>query len=120
MEAGALEHLLGGPGGAERVALLGADGEVLAAAPARAGAVLAAAARAALAVVDAGSGAALAERVEVHLARGSLVVVRSGGRCAVATTRPEPVTALLAHDLRALLLGAGRRRRRGGRAAARA
>ncbi|HZO50045.1 MAG TPA: hypothetical protein VFB26_07860 [Gaiellaceae bacterium] len=120
MDSRALEQLLGGPGGAERVALLDADGEVLAAAPARAGAVLAAAARSALAIVDADSAAVPAERVEVHLDRGSLVVVRAGGRCAVATTLPDPVTALLAHDLRTLLLAAGPRRRRGSKAAARA
>jgi len=38
-------------------------------------------------------------RVEVSLARGSVFVVRAGGLVAIATTRPEPVSALVVHDL---------------------
>ena len=41
--------------------------------------------------------------VEVRLAAGSVFAVRDGGRVAVATTRPEPASALVLHDLRMLL-----------------
>ncbi len=45
--------------------------------------------------------------VEVGLATGSVFAVRDGGRSAVATTSPEPASALVLHDLRTLLRHAG-------------
>ena len=57
-------------------------------------------------------------KIEVSMARGSVFVVRSHGLIAIATTRPEPVSALVAHDLLtclervdASLATKGRRRR---------
>jgi hypothetical protein len=43
------------------------------------------------------------ERVEVALRSGSVFAVRLGGLVAVATTTPEPASALVLHDLRACL-----------------
>ena len=68
-------------------ATAGADGEKLA----RAAAEL-------LAVAPAGT-----TYVEVGLATGSVFAVQDGGRSAVATTSPEPASALVLHDLRTLL-----------------
>jgi predicted regulator of Ras-like GTPase activity (Roadblock/LC7/MglB family) len=49
------------------------------------------------------AGAPAVERVHVDLERGSLVVVRDGGRAIVATTVAEPTVGLVAFDLRATL-----------------
>jgi hypothetical protein len=46
---------------------------------------------------------ATVERVEVTLTSGSVFALRVGGLVAVATTPPEPVSALVVHDLRACL-----------------
>jgi hypothetical protein len=43
------------------------------------------------------------ERVQVDLERGSLVALTDGERTVVATTVPDPTSALVAHDLRTLL-----------------
>jgi predicted regulator of Ras-like GTPase activity (Roadblock/LC7/MglB family) len=43
------------------------------------------------------------ERVQIDLERGSLVAMTDGTRAIVATTVPEPTTALVAHDLRTTL-----------------
>jgi hypothetical protein len=43
------------------------------------------------------------ERVQVDLARGSLVVATDGERTLVATTVARPTDALVAHDLREVL-----------------
>ena len=43
------------------------------------------------------------ERVQVDLARGSLVACTDGARAIVATTVPEPTAALVALDLRTVL-----------------
>jgi hypothetical protein len=43
------------------------------------------------------------ERVEVALATGSVFALRVGGLTAVATTAPEPASALVVHDLRRCL-----------------
>lgn len=43
------------------------------------------------------------ERVHVDLGRGSIVVVREGGRTIVATTVAEPTAGLVAFDLRTAL-----------------
>lgn len=54
-------------------------------------------------------------RVEVALEGGSVIVVREGGRTAVATTVPDPTAALVVYDLRTALRrvadGEGRRER---------
>ena len=50
-----------------------------------------------------GSAPADAVQVEVDLVGGSVFAVRDGGRSAVATTGPEPASALVLHDLRTLL-----------------
>ena len=47
------------------------------------------------------------ERVHVDLGRGSIVVVREGGRTIVATTVAEPTAGLVAFDLRTALRRAG-------------
>jgi hypothetical protein len=43
------------------------------------------------------------ERVQVDLARGSVVVATDGERTVAATTVASPSSALVAHDLRAVL-----------------
>lgn len=43
------------------------------------------------------------ERVQVDLARGSLVALRGAARAIVVTTVPEPTAGLVAFDLRAAL-----------------
>jgi hypothetical protein len=48
-------------------------------------------------------GGAAVERVQVDLARGSVVVVRDAERTIVATTVAEPVGGLVAYDLRTAL-----------------
>ena len=73
--------------GAEHAATVGADGERLARA---AGELF-------------GSAPADAVQVEVDLGAGSVFAVRDGVRMAVAITGPEPASALVLHDLRALL-----------------
>ena len=61
-------------------------------------------ARAAAELLDAApTASADIAHVEVGLAAGSVFAVRDGGRIAVATTRPEPASALVLHDLRTLL-----------------
>ena len=51
------------------------------------------------------------ERVQVDLARGSLVALTDGTRTVVATTVARPTAALVAHDLRTTLdrIGSGAR-----------
>lgn len=112
----ALERLCDRSTGIERAALLDGDGSLVASHPAGAGEPLAAAARAVVEEAEAALATGTAvERVEVHLPSGSLLVVRGGGRTAVAATSPEPVTALAVHDLRALLTAGGGPARRGRR-----
>ena len=43
------------------------------------------------------------DRVEANLAAGAVFVVRANERVAVATTRREPMAALVAYDLRSCL-----------------
>lgn len=52
-----------------------------------------------------GTAPAEAAYIEVSLAAGSVFAVRDNGRVAVATTKPEPASALVLHDLRTLLQG---------------
>lgn len=89
----------------EEAAILGESGFVLASTgtPER-GEDLAAAAAALLAVAaEVRPGGPAVTRVEAALERGSLVVVREGGRTAVATTVPEPTVGLVLYDLRTAL-----------------
>ena len=51
------------------------------------------------------------ERVQVDLARGSLVAVTDGARAICATTVAHPTDALVAHDLRTTLARIGSARR---------
>jgi predicted regulator of Ras-like GTPase activity (Roadblock/LC7/MglB family) len=78
------------PAGVVVAATSPADGEKLARV---AGELLAAAA----------STTAGVEHVVVDLAAGSVLAVRDDGQVAVATTSPEPPSALVLHDLRMLL-----------------
>jgi hypothetical protein len=85
----------------EQAAIVDPGGVVLAAAPAAVGERLA---RVAAEVLEAR--AALNDDlayVEVGLEAGSVFVVAHGGLTAVATTGPEPASALVLHDLRACL-----------------
>jgi predicted regulator of Ras-like GTPase activity (Roadblock/LC7/MglB family) len=86
----------------ERVAIVDAEGGVIAATAAADGERLA---RAAAELFDAAppSAAAGVAYVEIGLALGSVFAVRDRGHVAVATTGPEPASALVLHDLRALL-----------------
>jgi len=85
----------------ERCAIVGGDGAAVAAVPAGAGETLA---RAAAELLDAAPRRPAATRsVEVGLDVGSVFVVTDGSRTAVATTGPEPTSALVLHDLRACL-----------------
>ena len=104
MDAGeALDELTRLSGVIRRAAIVDSSGAVLAAVPAVHGERLADAAAELLdvaGIVDAGR---TVEKVAVSVPAGAVVVVRVDGRTAVATTRPEASTALVAHDLRACL-----------------
>ena len=85
----------------ERAALVDSAGVVLAATTPTDGEKLA---RVAGELFDAApSAAAGVAHVVVGLAAGGVFAVRDDGRVAVATTSPEPPSALVLHDLRTLL-----------------
>jgi recombinational DNA repair protein RecR len=85
----------------ERAALVDRSGIVLAATSAADGEKLA---RLAGELLDAApTKAARVAHVVVGLAAGSVFAVRDDRHVAVATTSPEPASALVLHDLRALL-----------------
>jgi predicted regulator of Ras-like GTPase activity (Roadblock/LC7/MglB family) len=86
----------------ERAAIIDAEGVVIAATAAADGEKLA---RAAAELFDAAPPSAVAgvAYVEIDLALGSVLAVRNREHVAVATTCPEPASALVLHDLRALL-----------------
>jgi hypothetical protein len=84
-----------------RCAIVEDRGGVVAAAPAATGAQLA---RVAAELLEsAPRRSSPVESVEVDLDAGSVFVVREGSRVAVATTGPEPPSALVVHDLRLCL-----------------
>ncbi len=85
----------------ERAAIIDEGGVVLAVTALVDGEQLAQAAAELLDAAPAAS--AQIAHVEVGLAAGSVFAVRDGARVAVATTRPEPASALVLHDLRTLL-----------------
>ena len=94
----------------ERAAIVDASGVVLAAIPLTEGERLASGARELLDAAPRSGGSV--EYLEVGLASGSVFVAQVDGRLAVATTGPEPASALVLHDLRSALqrlaTGAGR------------
>jgi predicted regulator of Ras-like GTPase activity (Roadblock/LC7/MglB family) len=85
----------------KRAAIVDRDGAVLAATSTADGERLASAASELLDAAPPASAAAT--HVEVGLAVGSVFAVRDNGQVAVATTGPEPASALVLHDLRTLL-----------------
>ena len=85
----------------ERAAIVDRDGVVLAATATADGESLA---RVATELFDAAPSTAVGvAHVVVGLAAGSVFAVRDGAHVAVATTSPEPPSALVLHDLRTLL-----------------
>ena len=85
----------------KRAALVDPTGLVLAATTTTDGERLS---KAAAELFDAAPSTAVAVAyVEVGLALGSVFAVRDGRRVAVATTGPEPASALVLHDLHTLL-----------------
>jgi predicted regulator of Ras-like GTPase activity (Roadblock/LC7/MglB family) len=89
-----VEAVIAGPGGDIEAAHAGSD--------ARARSLAATASKLLSEAGELRSGARV-ERVQVDLARGSVVVVRDAERTIVATTVAEPVGGLVAYDLRAAL-----------------
>lgn len=99
--AAALAELTAVSAEIERAAIIDESGAVLAATTLPDGEKLARAAAELLAAAPTAS--AEIAHVEVALAAGSVIAVCDGGRVAVATTKPEPASALVLHDLRTLL-----------------
>jgi hypothetical protein len=87
----------------ERAVIADSAGEVLAATPGAAGSRLARLGAELLRTAALVRSGAQVDRVEVALRAGSVFVLTSGGLTAVAITPPEPVSALVLHDLRACL-----------------
>jgi hypothetical protein len=87
----------------ERAVIADSAGEVLAATPGAAGPRLARLGGELLRTAALVRAGAQVDRVEVALAAGSVFVLRSGRLTAVAITPPEPVPALVVHDLRTCL-----------------
>jgi len=81
--------------------VLGADGDVLAAAPETAASSLAGTARDLVAAAaELGTEGRDVTRVEVELAEGAVFVVREGGHTVAATTGANPTSGLVVYDLR--------------------
>ncbi len=89
----------------EAAALLSTDGKVVASTldDAARSERLAGVARDLLAAGDGIASERTLTRLEAALRRGSVFVVRDGGRTIVATTTPEPTSGLVFHDLQACL-----------------
>jgi predicted regulator of Ras-like GTPase activity (Roadblock/LC7/MglB family) len=89
----------------EEAAILGELGFVLASTgtPERGEELARAASELLAAAAEARPGGPAVTRVEVALERASVLVVREGGRTAVATTVPEPTVGLVVYDLRTAL-----------------
>ena len=99
--AGNLAELVALSSEIEQAAIIDETGLVLAATASSDGERLA---RAAAELLDvAPTASAHIAHVEVDLAGGSVFALRDAGRVAVATTGPEPASALVLHDLRTLL-----------------
>jgi hypothetical protein len=91
----------------DRAAVVDEGGGLVAATPGAPGARLARAAHDLLRGAASVRRGAVVDRVEVALPAGSVFAVRGGGLVAVATTAPEPASALVVHDLRECLARIG-------------
>lgn len=99
----ALTELTGRSAEIEQVAILDGSGGVLAATPEAAGDRLRKLATELLEVARSVRTEAVVEKVEVNLAAGSVFLVQANEHVAVATTRREPLGALVVYDLRSCL-----------------
>ena len=86
-----------------RVAVLGPEGEVLAAAPAAAGPELAPAAGRLWAAAETSAGSSSIDNVVVQDAQGAVALLQAHGRRIAAVTGPRPAVGLLLFDLRTCL-----------------